>query len=99
MSSLLTRYWIIFDVSRIPQLQFRFAWGCGVTAYSYEDALFLIQIQIFEELQQPMPPIKTVVENIDISTLDKNHILPNMGVPVWRGVWFPKRSLWYQPPR
>lgn len=95
MRHLLTRYWITFDEPPTAPWQLRLARGCGVTAYSYEDAIALLQTYMVEEFQQPLPPIKTVIADIDISTLDTNHVLPNIGVPVWRGVWFPLRSLWY----
>lgn len=32
------------------------------------------------------------VENVDISSLDDNHVRPNMGSPIVRGVWFPMQS-------
>ena len=60
--------------------------GCGVTAYSYEDALHLMRTSLFRDI--PMPAIATVTEDIDFSTLDAGHVRPNMGVPIVRGVWF-----------
>lgn len=39
---------------------------------------------------QEMPPIADAIEDVDISTLDLGHVGPNMEVPVFRGVWFPK---------
>jgi hypothetical protein len=33
--------------------------------------------------------VARVVQNVDISTLEENHVRPNMGNPVVRGVWFP----------
>jgi len=38
-----------------------------------------------------MPEIKKVIENVDVSTLDAGHVLPNMSPPNIRGVWFPLR--------
>jgi len=35
-----------------------------------------------------MPPVRKVVENVDVSTLD-DHVRPNMHPPNWRGMWFP----------
>jgi hypothetical protein len=35
------------------------------------------------------PEIGAVVEDVDVSTLDANHVLPNMEAPNWRGVWYP----------
>ena len=60
--------------------------GCGITAYNYEDALFLLQEKVFKNR---LAPIKNVVENIDVSTLDAGHVLPNMASPNLRGIWFP----------
>lgn len=32
------------------------------------------------------------IENIDVRLLDQNHVIPNMGVVVWKGVWWPNLS-------
>jgi len=37
----------------------------------------------------PMPRTETVIEDVDVSTLDQGHILPNMSPPNVRGIWFP----------
>lgn len=34
--------------------------------------------------------IKEIVPDVDIRTLDQRHVIPNMEVPVVRGVWFPR---------
>ena len=75
----LTRFWFEFDGSIIS--------GYGVTAYSYDDAIRLLKEIIFRD--RPMPDIKSVVENIDVSTLHEGKILPNIGAPSFRGVWYP----------
>jgi hypothetical protein len=36
-----------------------------------------------------MPAVVQVVENVDVSTLDQKHVLPNIGDVTVRGVWFP----------
>ena len=82
----LIRYWFEFnfaDSGLHPSL----LRGCGVTAYSYDDALRLLSEYVFKG--NCLPPIANVIENVDVSTLDTNHILPNMGVCIWRGVWYP----------
>ena len=57
--------------------------GVGVTAYSREDAETLIRdAQIGGE-------ITSVSEDIDIRTLDQNHVIPNMGPVNFRGIWYP----------
>lgn len=62
--------------------------GCGVTARDYDDAIDILVSTVFRG--QAMPPIASVIEDIDISTLDQGHVVPNMEVPVFRGVWFPQ---------
>jgi len=83
---MLTRYWIKFEdtpviSSLVPKV------GCGVTAYSYEDALYILKATIFK--YQPLGKIVDVIENIDVSTLEAGHILPNSLPASVRGVWFP----------
>jgi hypothetical protein len=36
----------------------------------------------------PMPPIQSLIEDVDVSTLDQ-HVRPNILAPIWRGFWFP----------
>jgi hypothetical protein len=90
-AALLTRYWITFDTStrdlQLAATRVGVGLGCGVTAYSYDDALFLLESRIFRD--EPILPILNVIENVDIRTLDAGHVRPNMGVPTWRGIWFP----------
>ncbi|MGE6218446.1 hypothetical protein ACQKCH_01370 [Nubsella zeaxanthinifaciens] len=81
------RYWFEFDFENYLPVPSGTRTGCGVTAYSYEDALNIINEKIFNKI--PTAPIKQVVENVDISILDKGHVLPNMGLPNVRGIWFP----------
>jgi hypothetical protein len=81
----LVRFWIEF--AEPPR---RFASvhpGFGVTAYDIEDALSLVREKALEG--QPLPQIARCVENVDISTLDEGHVIPNMHAPVRRGIWFP----------
>jgi hypothetical protein len=82
------RYWIEFDKS-LPYslLPGGLLLGCGVTARSQADALALVQELIFQG--NPVPSIHKIVEDVDISTLDANHVLPNIGMPLTPGIWFP----------
>ena len=95
-ANLLTRYWIEFDTSTAELQRYVFCHavglGCGVTAYSYEDALCLLQAQVFRD--GPIPPILSIIENVDISALDPGHVHPNIGVTIWRGIWYPNHSTW-----
>ena len=80
------RYWIKFDLA-IGVPAFTSTLGCGVTAYDLSDALALLQETVFSG--GPLPDVAEVTEDVDVSTLDPGHVLPNMRPPVARGVWFP----------
>jgi hypothetical protein len=80
---MLIRFWLKF--SPLPPSPLNL--GCGVTAYDYNDALTLLRERVF--VGKLMPKIVEVVEDVDIRTLDTNHIIPNMESPAIRGVWFP----------
>ena len=62
--------------------------GIGVSAPSLEQARELAE-RVRTELWPAAPALGTVVEDVDIRTLDQRHVLPNMRPPVWPGVWFP----------
>ncbi|RKH04263.1 hypothetical protein D7V97_25555 [Corallococcus sp. CA053C] len=81
----LHRYWIQLpeDVLRARGL----CGGCGVTAYDLDDARRILQAQLFKET--PLPTFTHVTEDVDVTTLDAGHVLPNMGVCSWRGIWYP----------
>jgi hypothetical protein len=86
----LTRYWFEFDIDVIEEgLPPGIAMGCGLTAFSYEDALFILQNNIF--IGKQIPPLKRYIEDIEISTLEPGHVLPNIIMPSFhRGVWYPQ---------
>lgn len=88
---MLKRYWLRFEGMEPYNQLCR---GCGVTAYDYNDALSLLSESVFKEMA--MPPVREAIEDVDISTLDQGHVIPNMEAPVWRGVWYPKgyRQQW-----
>ena len=75
----LTRFWFEFNVPGAGRY--------GVTAYNYDDAINLLKAAVFRDSE--IPEIKTVIENIDVSTLDEGKILPNIGTPSFRGIWYP----------
>jgi hypothetical protein len=85
------RYWFRFEISDIPT---PLNLGCGVTACDYDDALTLLRERVFPGRE--LPRIVECIEDVDVSTLDRNHVRPNMGVVVYPGVWFP---LGYERPR
>lgn len=61
--------------------------GCGVTGVDREDAERLLSEGPFGGAE--LPAIERIVEDVDVSQLDTGHVLPNMGDPTLRGVWFP----------
>jgi hypothetical protein len=79
------RFWFRFSEIK-PYNPLRL--GCGVTAYDYNDALEILARTVFAG--QEMPNIESVSQDVDVTTLDQKHVVPNMEPPVWRGVWFPK---------
>ena len=61
--------------------------GIGVTAYSLEDALSLMKN---EKLLVPFKPYyEKYIVDIVFGDLELNHVVPNMGVMVIRGIWYP----------
>ena len=63
--------------------------GIGVTAYSVEDAISLID----EEPTLAVEHITSVIEDVDIRDLDQDHVIPNMGPVDFRGIWYPNLYL------
>jgi hypothetical protein len=62
--------------------------GCGVTAVDRSDAERLLLDDLFGG--GGLPPIARLVEDVDVSQLDAGHVIPHMGDPTIRGVWFPR---------
>ncbi len=86
------RYWIVFDVEPDDwNLPVGLAHGCGVTAQDYDEALEIIREEIFPG--KPLPDIIDVIEDVDVGALDGNEVLPNIGLPLIRGVWFPAKRI------
>jgi hypothetical protein len=80
--SSLRRFWFEFEPDAAP---LGMGYGCGVTAYDRHDAEELVSAAI----DGPMPTVRRVIEDVDVSTLDGGHVLPNMLPPNERGIWFP----------
>ena len=79
----LVRFWFPFARLAGPSPLNR---GCGVTAYSRDDGIEILKSTVF--VGRTMPHVVSVVENVDISTLDPGHVIPNMAPPDIRGVWY-----------
>ena len=82
----LRRYWIVFEGA--GRFRLGLGYGCGVTAIDREDAIRLIEQKIFKGKIRPLP-ITGVTEDVDVSTLNAGHVLPNMLPADRRGIWFP----------
>ena len=81
---MLHRYWFMFKNAPIfSPLNL----GCGVTAYSYDDAVGMLSSRV--SAGETTLAILNVVENVDVETLDRGHVLPNLGDVAARGIWFP----------
>jgi hypothetical protein len=72
---------------------FRIIEGCGigVTAYTEREARGLAE-QAAEQHGLNFE-VSEVVADVDIRNLDQEHVIPNMGPPNVRGVWFPRCNL------
>lgn len=86
--SVMTRYWITFVNPKNDKATNWVGSGVGVTAPSLEAALKIIERQMFADEQ--MPKVLNCIEDVDVSTLDAHHVLPNMGLSVSHGIWFPQ---------
>jgi hypothetical protein len=78
----LRRYW--FPADR--------GFGIGVTATSESEARALAN----DAARQYLPAgarLSGVIPDVDVSTLDRNHVLPNIGPAAVRGVWYPRLNL------
>lgn len=80
-NSLLRRYWFKIEKGH----------GFGVTAYSLDDAKLLVDRAAYDLGMNY--EVLEVVEDIDVQTLDQSHVVPNMGAPNFRGVWYPNLML------
>lgn len=82
----LHRYWIRF-APHAPLGLGCLRLGCGVTAWTEDDAIRLLRECVFEDGE--LPEIADIITDIDFRDLEANHVRPNIGVVSRRGVWFP----------
>ena len=62
--------------------------GCGVTAFSLEDALALLRERVFGA--DEIPPLVQIIDDVSREALDQKHVVPNLGKLDQRGIWFPQ---------
>lgn len=77
----LQRFWFVVETGL----------GYGVTAYSIEDAKQLLA-QATQHLGEN-PQVVNLIESVNIRDLAQHHVVPNMGPPNVRGVWYPLLNL------
>jgi hypothetical protein len=82
----LRRFWLEFEGQLEDGFPAGVLLGCGVTAEDPDEALELVRERVFDG---QLPRLKKFIKDVDISTLDQDHVVPNMGVPAVRGIWFP----------
>jgi hypothetical protein len=86
------RFWFEFDLpSRESERESAFAClslGVGVTGFDAADCLWMIR-DLLPTLS--MPPVHAVTP--DVSLAEFAPWMIGLGVPVWRGVWFPADNL------
>ncbi|KGT81510.1 hypothetical protein MA20_01815 [Bradyrhizobium japonicum] len=65
--------------------------GFGITARDWQDAMYLLAeargVLRGQPAEESMIESSTDVRSID--DLDQDHVVPNMGTMLRRGVWFP----------
>lgn len=87
MSNLYKRFWFEFKIDSASNYPPGIGLGCGVTAFDYDDAVKILDENVFTAIGRPA--FKRVIENVDIRELDQGHVIPNMKPPIYRGVWYP----------
>lgn len=86
------RFWIEFD--RHESAYTRLREGVGVTGFDVPDCLSMVAEQVADG---PLPPVRRITA--DISLAEPMRLNRCLGVPVWRGVWYPPVNLGIGPTR
>jgi hypothetical protein len=85
---MLKRYWLVIDSNNKfgPK-------NWGVSAISTSQARNLIKDTArslgWTHISSRDIDEAEIIENIDLNILDQNHVIPNIGIVVHLGVWFP----------
>lgn len=84
------RFWIEFDLGSEPFSWPRLRPGVGVTGFDERDCLSMVADLLDPDTE--LPPVRRIT--VDISLAEKLPVNPlALGVPVWRGVWYPPTNL------
>ncbi|MBF6547277.1 hypothetical protein [Nocardia brasiliensis] len=89
--AMVRRFWIEFELPERPDSVFmQLRDGVGVTGFDERDCLSMAADLVYDG--SPLPPVRRVIA--DISLAEPLPVRPYaLGVPVWRGVWFPPKNL------
>jgi hypothetical protein len=63
----------------------------GVTGYSLSDALRILR-EFGIELPDDITDFE-IIEGVRVADLDQDHIVPNIGPIVVRGIWYPLQKI------
>lgn len=86
--STVRRFWIEFDMPEHGPFEVELCQGVGVTGFDERDCLSMVA----DLVDGPLPPVRRIT--VDISLAEPLPVNPpGLGVPVWRGVWYPPRNL------
>ena len=86
----LQTYWFSF-----PENPY-FPIGLGVTAWSLSDAYAMLEANGYDYHKRASR--LEVREGVMVTDLDQNHVVPNMGPIVVRGVWYPALNIGFGAP-
>ncbi|MFQ6397797.1 hypothetical protein ACLMAJ_30710 [Nocardia sp. KC 131] len=83
------RFWIEFDRSRGSVLWWTGPYA-GVTGFDEQDCLAMVADLLADGAE--LPPVRRII--VDVSLAEELPVNPlALGVPVWRGVWYPPVNL------
>jgi hypothetical protein len=80
----LEKFWFNAQQAGSNSLPMVANFGIGVTAYNISDALVLLET-VFKKKADGLIWKKIT----SLNELDASHVLPNIGNPLTRGIWFP----------
>ena len=83
----LTQYWFVFARGGRPTA---LSLGCGITAYSLEDARKILRQAVFPLYGERA--VARVIEGVDVASLDPERVRPHLGNSAAPGLWFPVAS-------
>ncbi|MFQ6331646.1 hypothetical protein ACLMAL_36760 [Nocardia sp. CWNU-33] len=88
------RFWIEFDLGSGRFFWPRLSQGVGVTGFDERDCLSMVADLLPDDTE--LPPMRHIT--VDVSLAEELPVNPpTLGVPVWRGIWYPPSNLWTGP--